>query len=74
MQAYFAETGNCRSCLHCRTALVIDPLPVVCLRRYVAKPEDKVGNKLKLNVRGKLNEAEIVKTPFVPARYYKKPA
>lgn len=37
----------------------------------MAKGQDKVGTKVKLQVRGKLNDAEIVKTPFVPAHYYK---
>lgn len=40
--------------------------------RYIAKGQDKVGTKVKFNVRGKMNEAEVVKTPFVPAKYYKK--
>jgi len=47
-----------------------------CLKKniamgYVLKGQDKAGTKLKLVVRGKLNDAEIVKMPFVPTHYYK---
>jgi aminomethyltransferase len=38
---------------------------------YVKKGHDKVGTKLKLVVRGKQNDAEVVKMPFVPTHYYK---
>ena len=38
---------------------------------YVTKGFDKVGTKLKLVVRGKANDAEVVKMPFVPTNYYK---
>jgi aminomethyltransferase len=47
-----------------------------CLKKniamgYVKKGHDKVGTKLKLVVRGKQNDAEVVKMPFVPTHYYK---
>lgn len=38
---------------------------------YVKKPHDKTGNKLKLVVRGRQNEAEITKMPFVKTTYFK---
>jgi len=44
--------------------------PPLC--SYVTKGEDKVGTEVKLNVRGKMNPATVSKTPFVPAKYYKK--
>lgn len=47
-----------------------------CLKKgiaqaYVATANSKVGSKLKVNVRGKVNDAEVSKMPFVPAKYYK---
>ena len=47
-----------------------------CLKKgiaqaYVATAHSKLGTKLKVNVRGKVNEAEVSKMPFVPAKYYK---
>lgn len=47
-----------------------------CLKKnvamgYVKKPYDKAGTKLKLEVRGKKNDAEVTKMPFVPTTYYK---
>ena len=41
---------------------------------YVATPFAKVGNKVTVNIRNRLIDAEIVKMPFVPASYYKPPA
>ena len=38
---------------------------------YVKKPFDKTGTKLKLEVRGRKNDAEVTKMPFVPTTYYK---
>ncbi len=38
---------------------------------YVQKGFDKVGTKVKLVVRGKQNDAEVTKMPFVPTRYFK---
>jgi len=38
---------------------------------YVKSDFAKVGTKVGIDVRGKINEAEIVKMPFVPARYFK---
>lgn len=47
-----------------------------CLKRnvamgYVAKGFEKVGTKVKLMVRGKPNDAEVAKMPFVPTTYFK---
>ncbi|KAL6758793.1 hypothetical protein V8C86DRAFT_2587918 [Haematococcus lacustris] len=47
-----------------------------CLKKniamgYVQKGHDKAGTKVKLVVRGKANDAEVVKMPFVPTHYYK---
>ena len=47
-----------------------------CLKKgiaqaYVASECSKIGTKLKVNVRGKVNEAEVTKMPFVAAKYYK---
>ncbi len=49
------------------TAIVVS----LCVCRYVEKGHDKAGTKLKLVVRGKANDAEVVKMPFVPTHYYK---
>lgn len=40
---------------------------------YVDSAYAKVGSKLSVNVRNRIVEAEIVKMPFVPAKYYKAP-
>jgi len=39
---------------------------------YVTKPYRKAGTKLKVVVRGKPQDAEVTKMPFVPAKYYKR--
>ena len=33
----------------------------------------KAGTQLKVDVRGKLNDAVVTKMPFVPTPYYKRP-
>lgn len=38
---------------------------------YIAKGFDKAGTKVKLVVRGKQNDGEVTKMPFVPTTYYK---
>ncbi|KAI8866319.1 aminomethyltransferase precursor [Ramicandelaber brevisporus] len=38
---------------------------------YVQNGLHKTGTKLKVSVRGKLQDAEVVKMPFVPAKYHK---
>lgn len=50
-----------------------------CLKKgiamgYVSTASEKAGSKVFVNVRGKAGEAEVVKMPFVPTRYYKKSA
>jgi len=40
---------------------------------YVKSSESEVGKKIAVKVRGKVNEAKIVKMPFVPQRYYRGP-
>lgn len=47
-----------------------------CLKKnvamgYVKKPHDKSGTKLKVDVRGRKNDAEVTKMPFVQTTYYK---
>ena len=47
-----------------------------CLKKniamgYVKKPHDKSGTKLKVVVRGKQNDAEVTKMPFVKTTYYR---
>lgn len=47
-----------------------------CLKRpiamgYIATPYSKVGTKVGIKVRGKVNDAEVTKLPFVPTKYYK---
>lgn len=47
-----------------------------CLKKnvamgYVEKGYDKAGTALKVDVRGKLNDATVTKMPFVPTPYYK---
>ncbi|XP_066993333.1 aminomethyltransferase, mitochondrial [Anabrus simplex] len=37
---------------------------------YVQSPVAKAGTKVRLEVRGKTVDAEVVKLPFVPSRYY----
>ena len=39
--------------------------------RYVDKAFAKAGTELKVNVRGKLNDATVTKMPFVPTHYHK---
>jgi aminomethyltransferase len=48
-----------------------------CLKKnvamgYVEKGHGKAGTKLKVVVRGKENDAEVTKMPFVPNTYYRK--
>ena len=38
---------------------------------YVQKGNQKSGTKLKVVVRGRSNEAEVTKMPFVPTTYYR---
>jgi len=40
---------------------------------YVETPFAKVGTKLMVNVRNRIVEAEVVKMPFIPSRYFKAP-
>ncbi len=40
---------------------------------YIETPFAKVGNKVTVNIRNRIIDAEIVKMPFVPANYYKAP-
>jgi len=47
-----------------------------CLKKniamgYIEKGFDKAGTQVKLQVRGKLNDATVTKMPFVPTTYYK---
>jgi len=47
-----------------------------CLKKniamgYVAKGFEKAGTQLKIQVRGKQNDATVTKMPFVPTTYYK---
>ena len=47
-----------------------------CLKKgiamgYLDTAKSKLGTKVKVNVRGKINEAEVTKMPFVPSKYYK---
>lgn len=47
-----------------------------CLKKnvamgYIKKPYDKAGTKLKVDVRGRKNDAEVSKMPFVKTTYYK---
>ena len=47
-----------------------------CLKKgiamaYVETGKSKLGTKVKVNVRGKVNDAEVTKMPFVPSKYYK---
>lgn len=47
-----------------------------CLKKniamgYVASGNHKAGTALKVNVRGKTNDAVVTKMPFVPTHYYK---
>ncbi|EFN57185.1 hypothetical protein CHLNCDRAFT_30552 [Chlorella variabilis] len=49
-----------------------------CLKKniamgYVDKSMAKAGTELKVNVRGKLNDATVTKMPFVPTHYHKPP-
>ena len=38
---------------------------------YVDKSVAKAGTALKVNVRGKINDAAVTKMPFVPTHYHK---
>lgn len=40
---------------------------------YVKSGFHKAGTALKVNVRGKINDATVTKMPFVPSKYYKGP-
>lgn len=42
-------------------------------RSYVDKDFAKAGTALKVEVRGKVNDAVVTKMPFVPTPYYKRP-
>ena len=44
-----------------------------CGGRYVDKDFAKPGTALKVEVRGKQNDAVVTKMPFVPTPYYKRP-
>ena len=41
---------------------------------YLETPLAKVGTKVPVNVRNRTVDAEVVKMPFVPAKYYKAPS
>ena len=38
---------------------------------YVSTPLSKAGTPVKVEVRGKVNEAVVTKMPFIPTHYYK---
>eukprot|EP01059_Diplonema_ambulator_P011922 TRINITY_DN2198_c1_g1_i1.p1 TRINITY_DN2198_c1_g1~~TRINITY_DN2198_c1_g1_i1.p1 ORF type:complete len:144 (+),score=39.81 TRINITY_DN2198_c1_g1_i1:30-434(+) len=38
---------------------------------YVNRNLQKIGTKLRVEVRGKVSPAEVVRAPFVPHRYYR---
>lgn len=38
---------------------------------YVATPLSKAGTSVKVDVRGKVNEAVVTKMPFIPTHYFK---
>ena len=38
---------------------------------YVSTPLSKAGTPVKVEVRGKVNEAVVTKMPFVPTSYFK---
>lgn len=40
---------------------------------YVEKDFAKAGTQLRVEVRGKQNDAVVTKMPFVPTPYYKRP-
>ncbi len=48
-------------------------VPRLCSCRYVDKDYAKPGTALKVEVRGKQNDAVVTKMPFVPTPYYKRP-
>lgn len=40
---------------------------------FLDKPYHKTGTKVKVEIRGKLRDAEVAKMPFYPTSYYKEP-
>ncbi|KAG0680549.1 Aminomethyltransferase, mitochondrial [Pichia californica] len=40
---------------------------------FLDKPYNKTGTKVKVEIRGKLRDAEVAKMPFYPTSYYKSP-
>lgn len=46
---------------------------IACPTSYVEKEYAKAGTALKVEVRGKQNDAVVTKMPFVPTPYYKRP-
>ena len=46
-------------------------LTVRAVPGYVSTPLSKAGTPVKVEVRGKVNEAVVTKMPFVPTHYYK---
>jgi aminomethyltransferase len=41
---------------------------------YVHPDQSAVGTRLKVAVRGRTRDATVTATPFVPHRYFRKPA
>lgn len=42
-----------------------------CVPGYVDNALSKAGTALKVDVRGKINDAVVTKMPFVPTHYFK---
>lgn len=67
---------GCSDHHHCRHRRFLRNFPAPTLPRphsYVDKAYAKAGTALKVNVRGKLNDATVTKMPFVPTHYHKPP-
>ena len=67
LQKNIAMGACCRRCASCvRSHCAPRAVP-----GYVSTPLSKAGTPVKVEVRGKVNEAVVTKMPFVPTQYFK---
>ena len=59
------------ACERCCSSYALPRSPRLPLSGYVSTPLSKAGTQVKVEVRGKVNEAVVTKMPFIPTHYFK---